>query len=163
MKTASLLFLFIPALCFSQTESKAPVKSSTTDCPTWKNKAQVSKANYFESLRHTKTAKDPQQLASVSKKEVPVKKVNEPKEQKAYVPSFSASEDKVLSEKKEIPEKAPEKNIAEKPAIKKEKTESVATNAKPKAEKKTQKRKNADYSSGKVRTSKKNAQKCPAF
>ncbi|MCE9540123.1 MAG: hypothetical protein K8R85_13040 [Bacteroidetes bacterium] len=53
-----ILFLF-PALCFAQEEkskTNAPVKPSTTDCPTWNKKdKKTDKAAYFKSLRTNKT------------------------------------------------------------------------------------------------------------
>lgn len=53
-----ILFLF-PAFCFAQEEkgkTNAPVKPSTTDCPTWNKKdKKTDKAAYFNSLRTNKT------------------------------------------------------------------------------------------------------------
>lgn len=53
-----ILFLF-PNFCFAQEEknnTNAPVKPSTTDCPTWNKKAKkTDKAAYFQSLRSNKT------------------------------------------------------------------------------------------------------------
>lgn len=59
MKTLIFILLLFPAFCFAQEEkskTSAPVKPSTTDCPTWNKKdKKADKAAYFKSLRSNKT------------------------------------------------------------------------------------------------------------
>jgi hypothetical protein len=64
MKATALALLLFPIVCFAQT-----TKPSTTACPDFVNKPQLSKAAYFESLRHPKP-KDPT-IASAAKKGMP--------------------------------------------------------------------------------------------
>lgn len=59
MKTLIFILFLFPAFCFAQEEknnTNAPVKPSTTDCPTWNKKdKKKDKAAYFKSLRTNKT------------------------------------------------------------------------------------------------------------
>ena len=59
MKTIIFILFIFPAFCFAQEEkskTNAPVKPSTTDCPTWNKKdRKADKAAYFKSLRSNKT------------------------------------------------------------------------------------------------------------
>jgi hypothetical protein len=91
MKTFALLLFLFPAICFSQTEKKAAVKPSTTDCPTWNSGKPSSKANQFEAMRHK-----PVKLDAAGN---PVKTVK-PKKAVNHTPSFNAGSDKVLEKKK---------------------------------------------------------------
>jgi len=165
MKATALALLFLPFASLAQTTAKP----STTDCPDFKNKPQVSKAAYFESLRHKPVKAAP--TASAAKKadpelKAPEVKASQPKPQKAYVPSFSSGSDKILEEKKAPAAKTEtaEKPAAEKPALKEKEKEQLAENAaKPKTEKKAAKKKVMNTNSGKVRATRKNPTKCPAF
>ncbi|MES2287867.1 MAG: hypothetical protein V4547_19420 [Bacteroidota bacterium] len=59
MKTIIFILFIFPTFCFAQDEkskTNAPVKPSTTDCPTWNKKdKKKDKAAYFQSLRTNKT------------------------------------------------------------------------------------------------------------
>ncbi|HEX8516775.1 MAG TPA: hypothetical protein VF868_11285 [Bacteroidia bacterium] len=157
MKAAALALLFIPIASIAQT-GKPVAKSSSTDCPTFVNKPQVSKAAYFESLRHTKKAAKP---AAENKKPEP-----------AYVPSFASTSDKVL----EKPASPPAKPVEEKKPVIAEKQKPAAAPVEKKvtaedgpeekvqiAEKKAPKKKKALNTSGRVRTPRRSAEKCPQF
>ncbi|MES2140460.1 MAG: hypothetical protein V4511_12200 [Bacteroidota bacterium] len=58
MKTLIFILFIFPTFCFAQEEqskTNAPVKPSTTDCPTWNKKGKkTDKAAYFQSLRSNK-------------------------------------------------------------------------------------------------------------
>jgi hypothetical protein len=156
MKATALALLLFPIACLAQTKTAVPsVKPSTTACPDFVNKPQVSKAAYFESLRHVKP-KDPLVASSVKKEKTekaPSTSTNN------YIPSYSSS-DKIL-EKKEKPvisTKPVVEEIAEKPVEK----ELIADKG-TRAEKKMSRKKQSCNTSGKVKTSKKNTQKCPRF
>jgi hypothetical protein len=164
---AFIFALLFPVVCFAQTTKTPAVKPSTTDCPTWNNKQQVNKTDYYQSLRHPKSAKaqavvDPNHIAE---KKTPVAK---PKTEvkKSTVPSFSSGSDPLLEKKKPVEAKTTVKEEAplteKKEAAAKPEAKTTAA-AKEKTEKKPAKKKDANYNSGKVRTSKKSQEKCPAF
>jgi hypothetical protein len=166
MKASLLALLFIPFASLAQQDSKAPAaKPSTTACPDFKNKTQVSKAAYFESLRHTKAAKvQPTASAQKAKPEVPAQTAKTPTA-KTYVPAFATAPDKVMEVKK-APEVVPAvqaEKTESKPEEVKEKAMMAENSTKPRSEKKAAKKKNNACKSGKTRTSKRNPEKCPAF
>lgn len=164
MKALILALSLLPLISVSQTTKAPAAKPSTTDCPDFKNKAQVSKADYFESLRHTKKA---QPVGASSEKaslnNPPPAKVKPAPEKKSAVPKFSSSDDKILEAKKPAPETKEVKEEKKIPAKQPQKKDAAVTDSKNKAEKKPAKKKEISDNSGKVRTSKKNTQKCPAF
>jgi hypothetical protein len=86
MKIITLLLFLFSGTCIAQTTAKpapAPAtKPSTTDCPTWRNKPNQSKAAYYEALRHKKPVAQQQ---GVSPKPKPVKT----KEKVKQSPKFS--------------------------------------------------------------------------
>ncbi|MCE3278432.1 MAG: hypothetical protein K0S44_623 [Bacteroidetes bacterium] len=157
MKALLIAFSFLPVFCLAQA-AKTTAKPSTTDCPTFVNKPQSSKAASFEAMRHTKKAKP----AAAPKA----------KTETAYVPSFSSSSDKVMDKKPTVKPAPSEKTVpAEKetpeavsktkePAVSKEKTEE---GDKAVAEKKVPKKKKLVNNSGKVQKTKTDPSKCPAF
>ncbi|MCW3071159.1 MAG: hypothetical protein JWO44_1049 [Bacteroidetes bacterium] len=161
MKAIAIALFFLPVAALAQTTAAKP---STTECPDFKNKPQVSKAAYFESLRHKPATAPAAKKGSTAP--AAQAKATQTKPQKAYVPSFSAGTDKILEEKKAPAAKTETaaKPAAEKPVVKEKEKEMLAeTTTKPKAEKKTTKKKSSNVNSGKVRGTKKNAATCPAF
>jgi hypothetical protein len=157
MKALLIAFSFIPVFCIAQA-AKTSTKPSTTDCPTFVNKPQSSKAASFEAMRHTRKAKP----ATAPKA----------KTETAYVPSFSSGSDKVMDKKPTEKTSPAEKDAPEE----KEKPESVSKTKetasstgkaqdtdKAVAEKKAVKKKKTVNTSGKVRNTKKDAGKCPEF
>lgn len=58
MKAIILILLLFPSLFSAaqeeQRKGSAPIKPSTTDCPTWNKKDRKSKADYFQYLRTSK-------------------------------------------------------------------------------------------------------------
>jgi hypothetical protein len=162
---AFFLALLFPVAVFAQTTKTPAAKPSTTDCPTWNNKQQVNRADYYQSLRHPKSAKaqavvDPTHV--VEKK--PVVKAKPKAEPKSTVPSFSSGSDPLLEKKKPVEVKAIEKKETAEETKAVSKPEAKTTSAaKEKTEKKTAKKKESAYNSGRVRNTKKSAEKCPAF
>jgi len=163
MKALFLALTLLPLISFSQATKAPAAKPSTTDCPDFKNKAQVSKADYFESLRHTKKA---QPSAAATRTETgssaPAVKAKPAAEKKTAVPKFSSSDDKIMDAKKPAAQTkvTEEKKTEPKPAQKKEAATTVTKN---KTEKKSSRKKDLSYNSGKVRGTKKNPEKCPSF
>ncbi|MDF2435834.1 MAG: hypothetical protein K0Q95_210 [Bacteroidota bacterium] len=163
MKALFLAMIF-PVMCFAQTTKTPTPKPSTTDCPTWNNKQQVNKTDYYQSLRHPKSAKAQAVVAPglVTEKKPVVKPKAEAK--KSTVPSFSSGSDPLLEKKKPVEakttgkEETPEET---KPIPREEKKPAAVT--KEKTEKKPSKKKESAYNAGKVRNAKKSAEKCPAF
>lgn len=154
MKATFLALLALPLSCLAQTNAVTPAKPSTTACPDFVNKPQPSKAAYFESLRHTRP-KEQTVASAVKKEKEPVKA----KTHTEYIPSYS-SEDRILEQKETPPlaEKPEEEKVVKENPLAKE-----VVAEKARTEKKPAKRKQSCNTSRKVKTSKRNTQKCPQF
>jgi hypothetical protein len=155
MRNFAFSLLFVPMIGFAQTTKPAAAKPSTTDCPTFVNKPQTSKAAFFAAMRYKPK---PKTTTPAAEKEPVVTK----KPVKQHTPMFSSG-DKIM-EKKELPE---EKKIEPKKKIEEEKpkaTEAAATDKKEKEiEEKKPAKKQKVNTSGKVRNTKRSASKCPDF
>ncbi len=115
MKTIIFILFIFPNFCFAQEENSntnAPVKPSTTDCPTWNNKdKKKDKAAYFQSLRTNKTKVNQQTTSN------PVN-YRESKIQPNSVPKKTESSD----QKKNV-KQSPEKSNTEEITVLQTKTE----------------------------------------
>lgn len=168
-KATAILCFLLPIACLSQQESRVVTTTNTTDCPTWENKKQPSKAEYFQSLRTSSGKTKDQQIAYLNKKELkPQKQPGEkPELERSYIPAFSSGD--AIMENKSIVKKDPEiqeeKEIEKLEVVEKQtsetKVQSSVSNERTKKKKKKVKT-NCAGTNG-VNTSKKNNTKCPAF
>lgn len=169
MKTSAILLTLLPLFGFAQQHNSSEVqKINTTACPTWDNKKQPSKAEYFQSLRTSGKAKNTD-LAMVTPKEKTIAKkqmADKPVAKKEYIPAFSTGDDIILENKKANSVIA-ESKTAEKPAIEKKiennQLASTSSNDRVKAKSKNKKVKNNCSGATHKKIPKNNNAKCPAF